>query len=258
MRPWVYTSVVALGAAVASALIAFSLVSGESPRAADATMTREQVEQIVREYLLEHPELLIEVMNKLDEKQVAERAAAAKTIIAENRKALNDDGYSFVGGNPNGDVTVIEFFDYRCIYCKHTRPNILALLEADPNVRLVLKEFPILGPDSEIAAKAAMASLAQGKYWDFHNKMLGAEEKVTEARVYELARDAGLDVERLKRDMAAPAIEEHIKANYDMAQKLGIDGTPSFIIGDTLISSAQTLDELKQHVAAARAKCETC
>ena len=257
MKPWIYTSIVALGAAAASALIAFGFSPGSETLAEEA-MTRAQVEQIVREYLLEHPELLIEVMNKLDEKQIAERAAEAKKIIAENRKALDDDGYSFVAGNPKGDVTVIEFFDYNCVYCRHTRPNVLALIEADPNVRVVLKEFPILGPASETAARAAMASVAQGKYWDYHNKMLGAEEKMDEARIYALAQEAGLDVERLKRDMAAPAIEEHIKEIYGLAEKLRIDGTPTFIIGDTLVSSAQTLDELKEHVAAARAKCETC
>jgi protein-disulfide isomerase len=228
----------------------------------DPVTNRGQVEQIVRDYLLDHPELLVEVMSKLDEKEDAARQTAAKEAIAKNRAQLNNDGYSYVAGNPTGDVTVIEFFDYNCGYCKRVRPALVQLLEEDKNVRLVLKEFPVLHdrqPGSMVAARAATAAVAQGeKYWTFHNGMLSHEGVVTEEVVYELAGKAGLDLERLKRDMEDPSIKQRIDQNHKMAEDMSIDGTPSFIIGDAFVPGAIDLDELKRLVAAARAKCETC
>jgi protein-disulfide isomerase len=229
----------------------------------DPVTNRGQVEQIVREYLLEHPELLVEVMSKLDEKEDAARQAAAKDLIAKNRAKLNNDGYSFVAGNPSGDVTVIEFFDYNCGYCKKVRPSLLKLIEEDKGVRLVLKEFPVLHdrqPGSMVAARAATAAAAsQGdKYWSLHNEMLGHDGVVTEAVVFELAGKAGLDLERLKRDMADPSVDQKIEQNHKMAEEMKIDGTPSFVIGDAFVPGAIDVDELKRLVAEARAKCETC
>jgi protein-disulfide isomerase len=201
-------------------------------------------------------------MSKLEQKEEAERQAAAKDLIAKNREQLNNDGYSYVAGNPQGDVTVIEFFDYNCGYCKRVRSALVQLIEEDKNVRVVLKEFPVLHdrqPGSMVAAKAAVAAVAQGeKYWAFHNEMLSHEGVVTEATVFELAGKVSLDVERLKRDMADPSIGQRIDQNHKIAEEMKIDGTPSFIIGDAFVPGAIDIEELKRLVAEARAKCETC
>jgi protein-disulfide isomerase len=253
----------ATGAILIAGLSAGYMAMAEGNKSPDDPVTnRGQVEEIVREYLLEHPELLVEVMGKLEEKENAERQAVAKDLIAKNRSQLNNDGYSYVAGNQAGDVTVIEFFDYNCGYCKKVRPALLQLLDEDKNVRLVLKEFPVLHdrtPGSMVAARAAAAAVAQGeKYWSFHNELLSHEGVITEDVVYEVAGKVGLDVGRLKTDMSDPNIAQRIDKNHKMAEDLKIDGTPSFIIGDALVPGAVDLDELKKLIAEARAKCETC
>jgi protein-disulfide isomerase len=266
LRPSRTAAVVGVSAAILLTIAGVSaryVAMAEGNKSPDDPVTnRGQVEQIVREYLLEHPELLVEVMGKLDEKEDAARQAASKDLIAKNRAQLNNDGYSYVAGNQAGDVTVIEFFDYNCGYCKKVRPSLLKLIEEDKGVRLVLKEFPVLHdrqPGSMVAARAATAAVAQGeKYWGFHNEMLGHDGAVTEATVFELAGKAGLDVERLKRDMADPSIDQRIEQNHKLAENMKIDGTPSFIIGDAFVPGAVDIDELKRLVAEARAKCETC
>ncbi|NWH09022.1 MAG: DsbA family protein [Alphaproteobacteria bacterium] len=226
---------------------------------AEPSLTREEIEKIVHDYLVAHPEILTEMISELESRDRAAAEKSALGAIAEHRKMLDDDGYSFVAGNPKGDVTVVEFFDYNCGYCKQVRPSVVALLESDPNVRLVLKEFPILGPTSVIATRAAMAAQKQGAvYWDYHNKMLAHEGRLDEATIFALAGEAGLDVARLKADMEDPAIAERISRTEELARKIGVDGTPSFVIGDKLAGGAEDLDGLKALVAAARAKCETC
>ncbi len=185
-------------AAVAGAALGASMpfASAETQRA-----DRAEIEAIVREYLLANPEILIEMSDKLREKEEAEKLAKAQAALGDEatQAKLYSDGWSYVAGNPNGDVTIVEFFDYRCAFCKKARPEVLKLLEDDKNVRLVLKEFPILGPVSQKASEAAMAALAQdpAKYWAFHLAMM-AEDGLKEDRIYELAAAQGLDVERLK------------------------------------------------------------
>lgn len=229
----------------------------------DPVANRQQVEAVIRDYLLEHPELLIEVMDKLQQKQDADQSAAAKEAIAKNRTELNSDGYSYVAGNKDGDVTIVEFFDYNCGFCKKVRPSLVQLIEEDKNVRIVLKEFPVLhdrAPGSMVSARAAMtvASTQGDKYWAFHNQLLSNEGVVTEARVFEIAAEVQIDVEKLKKDMADPSVDQRLERNGKLAEALKIDGTPAFIIGDTLAPGAMELDEIKKLVAEARAKCETC
>ena len=179
----------------------------------------------------------------------ASAAAAAKSGIADNQDALLKDGYSYALGNPNGDVTVVEFFDYRCGYCKKVRDDIVALVAADSNVRVVFKEFPILGATSLEASKAAIASRKQGddKYWAFHQAMLGADS-LDSAAIYDIAAGQGIDVAKLKADMEAPEVTDVITKNHDLAEKIGVDGTPAFIIGDKLYPGALGVDELKSAV----------
>jgi len=213
------------------------------------------LQQLVRDVLVSNPEILIEAMNALEAKQQAETTKASKAAILANRKAIFEDGISFVAGNPQGDVTIVEFFDYRCGYCKQVQPSLMALLKEDSKVRLVLKEMPVLGPESVIAARAAVAALEQDKgarYFDFHNAMMEFRGQITEAEVFRLAGKAGLDTARLKTDMAAPKTEQILRANLTLADTLGIQGTPGFIIGDQLVPGAVPLDTLRQLVKDAR------
>lgn len=211
--------------------------------------------QLVREVLVKNPEILIEAMNALETKQQAEAGKAAKAAIAANRKAIFDDGVSYVAGNPKGDVTIVEFFDYRCGYCKQVQPSLMTLLKEDSKVRLVLKELPVLGPESVVAARAAVAAMEQNqgaKYLDFHNAMMEFRGQITEAEVLRLAAAAKLDIAKLKADMAAPKTEQILRANLALADTLGIQGTPGFVIGDQLVPGAVPLETLRQLVKEAR------
>ena len=216
-------------------------------------MEREDIEKIVRDYLLANPEILNEMIAELQAREQKTASEKAQTGIAENKDALFNDGFSYVAGNPNGDVTLVEFFDYRCGYCKKARPEVLALIEADKNVKLIIKELPILSKVSEEAARAAIAAQNQGGdfYWKFHQAMLSADDLDSDA-IYDIAGGLGLDVERLKKDMQDPAVEEKIKKTHELAEKLGVDGTPAFIVGDQLVPGYMSQDELKDLVAAHR------
>jgi protein-disulfide isomerase len=213
------------------------------------------LQQLVREVLVSNPEILLEAMNALEAKQQAEAGKASKAAIVANRKAIFEDGVSYVAGNPQGDVTIVEFFDYRCGYCKQVQPSLTALIKEDKNLRVVLKELPVLGPESVVAARAAVASLEQGKgakYYDFHNAMMEFRGQISEAEVMRMAGKAGLDTAKLKTDMASPKVEQVLRANLALADALGIQGTPGFVIGEHLVPGAVSLDTLRQLVKEAR------
>jgi protein-disulfide isomerase len=209
-------------------------------------------EQRVREYLLKNPEVIMEALQILQQRQRAAEAENLKRTIAERGEEILNDPAAPVGGNPAGDVTVVEFFDYNCPYCRRVAPTVTELEEADPDLRLVYKEFPILGPGSQFAARAALASRRQGKYVPFHNALMQATDQVTEATVMETAREVGLDVEQLRADMQDPAIQEAIGRNLQLASALGITGTPSFIIGEEVVPGAVDLRTLQSLIARAR------
>ena len=217
----------------------------------DRAMTKTDVEKIVRNYLLENPDLLVEVMNRLQSREDDQRLAKMKEKSKQHSTELYAEADPIVAGNPKGDITVVEFFDYRCPYCKKVKKTVADLLKQDGNVRLVLKEFPILSAESEMAAQAAIASIAQGKYWDFHMAMMGAEDLSPDG-IFAIAKKIGLDVERLKSDMKNPAVAKRLTVTQNLARSIGIDATPTFFIGDQPFTGAQSLDELKQAVAAAR------
>ncbi len=172
-------------------------------------------------------------------------------IIARRDELLNDPA-SPVGGNPDGDVTLVEFFDYQCPYCKKVLPSIQALLAEDRNLRYVFKEFPILGKASVFAARAALAAHRQGKYLEFHMAVMPAKGKLTEARVMRLAKTAGLDTDRLRRDMADGTIDDSIRRNLELASALNVNGTPAFVIGDTVVPGAVDIDTLRSLIARER------
>ena len=157
-----------------------------------------------------------------------------------------------MGGNPEGDVTVVEFFDYQCPYCKLVEPAVEDLIKGDSKLRIVYKEFPILGPVSTYASRVALAAMKQGKYVEFHTAMMAAKGKITEDIVMKIAADAGLDLAKVKIDMNAPEIEKTIQHSYELADALGINGTPAFIIGDALLPGAADLATLKKAVTETR------
>jgi protein-disulfide isomerase len=222
---------------------------------ATGTMSPEQVqaiEKIVHDYLLRNPQVILDAVEQLEQKRNDEAQAAAKTAMAEHRDELLHDPTSPVAGNPNGDVTIVEFFDYRCPYCKQVEPSLAQLRKDDPKLRFVYKEFPILGPDSVIASHAALAARKQNKYQPFHDALMAARGHLDEETIFAIAADAGLDIQRLKADMKSPEIETVISRNMALAHVLNINGTPGFVVGNQLVPGAVELADLKKLVAEAR------
>lgn len=198
----------------------------------------EAFEQRVRDYILSHPEVVVEAFGLWQAQQQAQQQGQIKATIAEHQAVLFEDPDSPVGGNPEGDVTIVEFFDYNCPYCKKVVPVMAALEEADSQLRFVYKEFPILGPASDFAARAALAAREQGKYLELHQALMTSETRLTEDRVLELARETGLDIDVLKADMQHEAIEAQFARNRQLARALNITGTPGFVIGSEVLGGA--------------------
>lgn len=213
---------------------------------------REAIEGIIHDYLLKNPDVLIEAIRSAEDKLNREADAKAVTALDDRHNEIFDDPTTPIGGNPQGDVTIVEFFDYRCPYCKQVLPSLQALLKEDHQLRFVYKEMPVLGPASVVAAHAALAAQQQGKYEEFHVAMMATKGQITEETVYKVAGSVGLDVARLKQDMAAPAIEHALKANLALAEALNIRGTPGFIIGKHIVPGALDLEALKSMIADAR------
>ena len=221
------------------------------------TMSPEQkaaFEALIREYILKNPEVVVESIQLWQERQRAEGEVKAKAAVAENRNLLENNPNAPVAGNPKGDITIVEFFDYRCGYCKRVFPAIQQLIEADGNIRYVFKEFPILGPDSTIAAQAAQAVwfIAPDRYLDFHAALMGARGALNEDRVLEIAAKIGLDRDTVKAGMDDSRVAETLAGNLDLGRTLGVNGTPAFVIGGQLVPGAIDLDTIKELVAEAR------
>ncbi len=244
-------------ALAAIVLAGLSCLAAFAPPAVAAEPTpeqRQQIEQVIRDYLTKNPEVLIEALQAAEQKVKEQQEERARAAVAARRDELINDPAAPVGGNPKGDVTIVEFFDYRCPYCKQVEPTLAALLKEDAKLRIVYKEFPILGPESVIASRVALAALKQGpgRYERFHSAMMNAKGQITEEVVLKVAADAGLDMAKIKSDMTAPEIEAVIKRNYALAEALNVRGTPAFIIGDTIAPGAIDLDTLRKMVADAR------
>jgi protein-disulfide isomerase len=236
-------------------MLALALGAAVPPVRADDVVSPAQksaFEQIIRDYILQHPELLIEALQSAEDRMKVQAEAIARAAVVEKRHELLDDPTSPVAGNPKGDVTIVEFFDYRCPYCKQVEPALEALLKEDRQLRIVYKEFPILGKDSVYATRAALAARKQDKYERFHGAMMATKGQVDEKLILQVAATAGLDTERLKSDMQAGEIDDIIKRNYDLAQALDIHGTPGFVIGGEVVPGAIDIATMKQKIAAAR------
>ena len=213
---------------------------------------RREIESIIHDYLLQHPDVLIEAIRAAEEKVKTEAGEKAQQALIARRSEIFDEPGTPVGGNPKGDVTLVEFFDYRCPYCKQVHPRLQELLADDRQLRIAYKEFPILGAVSIAAARAALAAHRQSKYETFHDAMMAAKGEITEDTVYRVAGSVGLDVDRLKRDMSSPQIDAALRANHTLAEALDITGTPGFVIGDQMVPGAIELSSLRELVAGAR------
>ena len=232
----------------------FLAAAGAPPiQAADMpTEKRQEIEGIIHDYLMHNPDVLIEALRGAEDKLNREADSKAVTVLSDRRNEVFDDPATPVGGNPQGDVTIVEFFDYRCPYCKQVLPSLQALLKEDHKLRFVYKEMPVLGPQSVTAAHAALAAQRQGKYEAFHNAMMATKGQITDETVYKVAGSVGLDVDRLKQDMSAPDIGQALKTNLELASELNIRGTPGFIVGNHIVPGAIDLDALRNMVADAR------
>ncbi|MEL6203336.1 MAG: DsbA family protein [Pseudomonadota bacterium] len=216
---------------------------------------KQEIGEIVREYLLANPELLVEVQEVLEERAAAEEELARVAIIQSAQDQLLRDPADPVLGNPDGDVTVVEFFDYNCGFCRRAMADMQTIIESDANVRFVLKEFPILGPESIAAHQVALAfnKLMPEKYGEFHIQLMEFEGRADEGSAIEVALGLGIDEARLRETMADPTLSNSVQSTYELAEGLGIGGTPSYVIGDSLVPGALGVDELRARIAEVRA-----
>jgi protein-disulfide isomerase len=214
---------------------------------------RQQIEGIIKDYLIKHPEVIQDVMSALDKKQQEAEAQKATASIKDNNATLFNSPHQVVLGNPQGKVEIVEFFDYNCGFCKRALPDMLTLLKNDPDIKFVLKEFPVLGEGSVEAAHVAVAARMQDptgkKYIDFHQKLLGGRGPADKARALAVAKDVGFDMTRLEKDMNSDEVKTTIDEDMKLADALGVNGTPSYVIGNELIVGAVGLDELKEKIA---------
>ena len=217
-----------------------------------------EVESIIHRYLVENPEILREVIEALHTKEAIQIEIGNLEKIDALRASIDDGNAAYVGGNPKGDVTLIEFFDYTCGYCRGALADVEKLVDTDGSLRIVYKELPLLGPVANYASRAAIASTKQGKYLEFHSRLMGSTVKLSNNIVLQLAKDIGLDVERLKKDMASKETMALIENNHTLAQSLGISGTPNFIVGDQIVAGAQGYEVLRAAIDQARRDCQTC
>lgn len=247
MRHWVLTALTALVFATGPAA-AFD-ISEMSQEERDAFRAE------IRNYLLDNPEVIMEAVQALEERQQQAQANADKDFIAANASAIFEDDVSWVGGNPDGDVTVVEFLDYRCGFCRRAAPEVAKLLQNDGNVRLVVKEFPILGEQSVIMSRFAIATLqvaGDDAYKSVHDVMLAAEGDMSETRLRRIASDLKLDADAILAQMSSDEVTQIIAQNRALAQSLNIQGTPSFIVGEEILRGFLPADQMEIVVDEAR------
>jgi len=223
---------------------------------------RDEIGTIVREYLVSHPEVLQEAMAELEKRQTAEEAAKHKTAVKDNAKALFSSPRQVVLGNSSGNVTFVEFFDYNCGYCKRALSDMLTLLKDDSKLKVVLKEFPVLGPGSVEAAQVAVAVHMQDKtgkkYLEFHQKLLGGRGHADKAHALAVAKEIGMNMAQIEKDMASPEVKATLQENFKLAEALGLNGTPSYVIGDNVVVGAVGLPGLQEKINTVRCGKASC
>ena len=249
LAPGAAVSLLALGLAAAHPTA--QAADPEAPAA--GTLDRAAIETVIKEYLLEHPEVLIDALTAYETKRKAAEAERQKLAILENREALTNDPASPSLGNPEGDVVLVEFFDYRCGYCRASAPRVQAAIKSDPQLRVVMKEFPILSEESVVGARAALAAGLQGKYEDFHFALMKNPGNLSASHLRRIAGQVGVDADQMEADMDSEEVAQAIARTHALARQIGVTGTPAFVIGDELIPGAVDLDVLLAKIAEARA-----
>jgi len=247
-----------LAVVVLLALVGSLPILGRALAADEPKLTKQEIEKIVHDYLVNNPEALAEALpgalRVLQQRQSVAAAQKAKQAIQENRQALLADQNSPVEGNPQGKVTIVEFFDYRCPHCRHVAPALDQLVGSNASVRVVYKNFPVLGEPSVLAARAAVAAQQQGGWLKLHRAMLAYQGEFTVDNLLALGTSVGLDSAKLKADMMSPATDKALQANMTLAAALGLDATPSFVIGDRVIRGAPTPEAFQALVEEETAK----
>ena len=246
------------------ALLAFAL--GAAPQAASAQsfsdVQRGDIEKIVREYIIAHPEVLEEAMNELSKRQAVAEAEKHQANITKNADLIFNSPRGVTVGNKDGDVTFVEFFDYNCGYCKRAMTDMLELMKADPKLKVVLKEFPVLSQGSVEAALVAVAVRMQDptgkKYLDFHQKLLTGRGAADKARALAAAKEAGLDMAKLEKDLGSQEVRATLEENLKLAESLGMNGTPSYVIGKQVVIGAVGVESLREKISNARCGKATC
>jgi protein-disulfide isomerase len=243
-RPLAFATALALSAAVPAAAQDFS------------TAQRGEIEKIIKEYLIKHPEVLQEAMAELEKKQQVAETEKARSAVKNHSEAIFNSPRQVVLGNPQGDVTFVEFFDYNCGYCKRALSDMMELMGKDPKLKVVLKEFPVLGPGSVEAAQVAVAVRMQDKtgkkYLEFHQKLLTGRGQIDKAKALAAAKEIGLDMARIEKDLKSDEIGKTLEENMKLAEALGLNGTPSYVIGNDVVIGAVGLAQLSQKIQAAR------
>ncbi|MCP4618959.1 MAG: DsbA family protein [Bradyrhizobium sp.] len=249
---------------LAPALLAFALCAAPqvAPAQSISDAQRGDIEKIVREYIISHPEVLEEAMNELSKRQAAAEAEKHQATIASNADAIFNSPRGVSLGNKDGDVTFVEFFDYNCGYCKRAMGDMLEIMKSDPKLKVVLKEFPVLSQGSVEAAQVAVAVRMQDptgkKYLDFHQKLLSGRGAADKARALAAAKEAGLDMAKLEKDLASPEVKATLEENLKLAESLGMNGTPSYVIGKQVVIGAVGVDSLREKISNARCGKATC
>jgi protein-disulfide isomerase len=245
------------GAAAALLMLALPVAAQEF-----SAPQKGEIERIIKEYLISHPEVLQEAIAELDKRQAAADVEKAKAAVAGNAETLFNSTRQVVLGNPKGDVTMVEFFDYNCGFCKKAMADMFELLKDDPKLRIILKEFPVLGPGSVEAARVAVAVRMQDKsgkkYIEFHQKLLGGRGQADKARALAVAKEVGMDMKRIDTDLASDEIKVSLEESLKLAETLGLNGTPSYIVGNDVVIGAVGLDALRVKVSTARCGKATC
>lgn len=237
------------------AAVAQTTPSQPAPAAAFTDAQRQAIEGIIKDYLVKNPEVLQEAIAEGERRQQETQKLAQSAALKESREALINSPHGVVAGNPTGDVTLVEFFDYNCGYCRKALSDIQALIKGDPKLRVVLKDFPVLGAESLEASKIALAAkqqLKSDKIFEFHTKLLESKGRVNGERAVAVAKEMGLDVTRLMKDAQGPEVKAALSENVGLGDKLGLSGTPAFIIGDEIIPGAVGLEPIRKTISDVR------
>jgi protein-disulfide isomerase len=245
-----------LPASTAAALLIAVIAAAPARAQSFNDAQRGEIERIIKDYIVAHPEVLQEAMSELEKRQNAAELEKQVAGVRQHKEVLFNSAHQVTLGNPKGDVTMVEFFDYNCGYCKRAMADMMQLLKTDPNLKVVLKEYPVLGPGSLEAAQVAVAARMQDKtgkkYLDFHQRLLGGRGPADKAHALAAAKDAGFDMARLEKDLASEEVRDTLKESMKVADAIGLNGTPSYVIGSDVVIGAQGYDVLKEKVDAAR------